>query len=295
MSAPQAAILAPVPEHARVLTFGLHPSSEESLSQALARLTDIRADPRTILGLGHPLVAAAPRPLSGLPSFPAIAGKGCNFPSTQGALWAFVQGSDPGEILHRARGLANSLTDVFRLDEDIATFKHEGGRDLSGYEDGTENPKGDRAAEVALVRGRGEGLDGASFVSAQRWIHDLSRFHLMKPAERDETIGRRLSDNEEISDAPASAHVKRTAQESFDPPAFMLRRSMPWGTVTEHGLYFIAFGSTVDPFERMLRRMAGLEDGVVDALMRFSRAQTGAHYFCPPVRETSYDLSALGV
>jgi hypothetical protein len=28
--------------------------------------------------------------------------------------------------------------------------------------------------------------------------------------------------------APPSAHVKSAAQESYDPPAFMVRRSMPW-------------------------------------------------------------------
>jgi len=37
-------------------------------------------------------------------------------------------------------------------------------------------------------------------------------------------FGRRRDDNEEIADAPPSAHVKRTAQESFEPEAFVLRR-----------------------------------------------------------------------
>ncbi len=297
MSRPQSAILAPVPTHARVLSFGLVGAGSDAshTQKALSRVRELPLDPAAVIGLGHPLVAAAPRVVSGLHAFPALTGAACAFPSTQGALWAFLQGSEPGLVLHRARKLHAALGDAFRVEEDIATFKYSEGRDLSGYEDGTENPKDERAVEVAIVAGQGEGLDGGSFVSAQRWIHDLARFERMSPTECDSAIGRRLKDNEEIADAPTYAHVKRSAQESFDPPAFMLRRSMPYGGVAEHGLYFIAFGATVDPFERVLRRMAGLEDGITDGLLRFSRAVSGGHYWCPPVTETGLDLRAIGL
>ena len=85
--------------------------------------------------------------------------------------------------------------------------------------------------------------------------------------------------NDEIADAPLSAHVKRTAQESFEPPAFVLRRSMPYGGIAEHGLYFIAYGESLDRFERQLRRMAGRDDGIVDGLMAFTKAVTGGIIF----------------
>ncbi len=288
----QPSILAPVPSHARVLSFGLAPGASK---EALARLQDLPADRAVVLGIGLLLASLAPRPVKGLRAFPSLAGPGAAFPSTQAALWAFLQGDDPGEILHRARRLQAALGDTFRVDEDVATFKYAEGRDLSGYEDGTENPKDERAVEVAIVSGQGEGLDGASFVSAQRWIHDLARFDHMTPEARDNAIGRRRADNEELADAPESAHVKRSAQESFDPPAFMLRRSMPFGGVADHGLYFIAFGATLDPFERVLRRMSGLDDGIPDALLRFSRAVSGGHYFCPPLRDGHLDLRAFGL
>jgi putative iron-dependent peroxidase len=87
--------------------------------------------------------------------------------------------------------------------------------------------------------------------------------------------------------------VKRTAQESFDPPAFMVRRSMPWAGAQEEGLEFVAFVAALDGFERMMRRMAGLEDGIVDGLFTFSRAVTGGYYWCPPARGGRLDLSAL--
>lgn len=78
----------------------------------------------------------------------------------------------------------------------------------------------------------------------------------------------------------------------------MVRRSMPWGTVAESGLVFVAYGATLDPFERVLARMVGQEDGVPDALFRFTRPVTGGYYWCPPIGATgdaTLDLRALGL
>jgi len=102
------------------------------------------------------------------------------------------------------------------------------------------------------------------------------------------------ADNEEIDDAPASAHVKRTAQESFEPEAFVLRRSMPWSAPEGEGLVFVFFGSNLDKFEAQLRRMVGLDDGITDALFRWSRPIDGAYFWCPPTSGGRLDLSGLG-
>lgn len=49
----------------------------------------------------------------------------------------------------------------------------------------------------------------------------------------------------------------------------MLRRSMPWGGVREHGLYFVAYVESLD--------------------------RTGGYYFCPPMRDRRVDLRDLGL
>ena len=173
-------------------------------------------------------------------------------------------------------------------------FKYDRGLDLTGYEDGTENPEGDAAREAAIVGGAKAGLDGSSFVATQQWVHELDHFEAMSEDSRDYIIGRRISDNEELDDAPASAHVKRTAQESFDPEAFVVRRSMPWADAEGVGLMFVAFGRSLDAFEAQLRRMAGQEDGVVDGLFRFTRPISGSYFWCPPVANGCLDLTAIG-
>ncbi len=169
-----------------------------------------------------------------------------------------------------------------------------GGRDLTGYEDGTENPKGEHAAAAALVSGGEDWLEASSYVAVQQWVHDMGLFEGMSPQEQDHSVGRRRRDNQELADAPPSAHVKRTAQESFSPPAFVLRRSMPWADSTRAGLMFVAFGASLAPFAAQLRRMVGAEDGIADALFKFTRPVTGAYFWCPPLRDGRLDLHLLG-
>jgi putative iron-dependent peroxidase len=143
------------------------------------------------------------------------------------------------------------------------------------------------------VESRNPRLAGSSFAAVQQWVHSLDRFEAMSADEQDLSIGRRKSDNEEIGDAPPSAHIKRTAQESFQPAAFVLRRSMPWADQTKEGLVFVAFGKSFDAFEVLLNRMMGSEDGVPDALFRFTRPISGGYFWCPPIDAGCLDLSAM--
>lgn len=49
----------------------------------------------------------------------------------------------------------------------------------------------------------------------------------------------------------------------------MWRSSMPWAGAGKKGFEFIAYGKSLDRFERVMRRMAGLDDDIVDGLVTF--------------------------
>ena len=289
----QPGILAPVPSLSRYLEFGAVPGEDHGA--ALRGLADLAIDETMVVGFGPALVRGLGQSIEQLRPFPALAGPGSAVPSTQADLWCWLRGDDRGRITHRGRAIRALLEPAFRLDRLVDGFKYEDGRDLTGYEDGTENPDGEAAIEAAILDGAGPGLDGSSFVAVQQWVHDLDRFEALAQGEQDNIIGRRLSDNEELDDAPASAHVKRTAQESFEPEAFVLRRSMPWADADGEGLMFVAFGKSFDAFEAQLRRMTGEEDGITDGLFRFTRPVTGSYFWCPPLADGKLDLSALGI
>jgi putative iron-dependent peroxidase len=291
---PQPSILPAGPSVARYLTFSFTPDSDPAQSRAAVQALDI--DEMITVGIGEPLTEHWGGNVDGLRTFPELSGPEVQVPSTQQALWCWLRGTDQGELALRSIAIADALGDAFRLEQVVDGFKHgdaELGKDLTGYEDGTENPVGDDAVAAAFVQDGAPGMAGSSFVAVQQWMHDLRHFSSLPQSEQDHIIGRRKSDNEELDDAPSSAHTKRTEQESFDPEAFVLRRSMPFADASGEGLMFVAFGHSFDAFEVQLRRMAGLEDGVTDGLFEFSRPVTGGYYWCPPVSGGRLDLESL--
>jgi putative iron-dependent peroxidase len=70
---------------------------------------------------------------------------------------------------------------------------------------------------------------------------------------------------------------------------------MPWADATQAGLNFVAFGKSLDAFDAQMKRMAGAEDGIVDALFTFTRPVTGAYFWCPPMQGKRLDLRAIGL
>ncbi|MBU3069433.1 Dyp-type peroxidase [Aestuariicella sp. G3-2] len=295
MASPQSGILAPVPGHGIYLSFDrLLGADSDAVRKVLARVAETVDGESVVLGLGAPLLQSLQVEVAGIKPFPTMMAAGVNVPATQHDLWLWVREDDEGEAFHRAAALIQVLEDGFELAFRVDGFKYREGRDLTGYVDGTENPMGDEALEAAIV-GSGEPLAGSSFVAVQLWQHDFGAFHGMEQTQKDHVIGRRLSDNVELEDAPESAHVKRTAQEDFDPQAFVLRRSTSWREGTSGGLHFVAFGCSFYAFEAQMQRMIGVEDGIVDGLFQISRPLTGEYYWCPAVLNGVLDLSPLSM
>jgi porphyrinogen peroxidase len=298
----QPGIFDPIPAVARYVVFALteQGQSRDAVQEALRRLSPLVNGSDVVLGIGPALAAALGAQVPGLHEFRELSGHGVKVPSTPATLWCWVRGDDLGDLLHLTRKVQKALSPAFAVRHVVDAFRHSlgesgHGRDLTGFEDGTENPVGEAAQAAAFVSGQGDGLDGASFVAVQQWVHDLDAFEALGDEERDHSIGRRMSDNEEIEDSPVSAHVKRTAQESFEPEAFVLRRSMPWMMSMQAGLMFVAFGRSLYAFEAQMRRMAGEDDGVTDALFRISRPVNTAFFWCPPMRGGKLDLRQIGL
>lgn len=287
----QQGILDAVPAHANYLTFNLIHGAD--ICAALLQLAPLIDGKRVVLGIGSSTVSALNASIDQLRDFPVMSGAKVDLPVNKAGLWCWVRESDRGALVAQVLRLTEVLSGAFELVSCVDAFRFDNGRDLTGYEDGTENPQDQAAIDAAIVHQQGAGQDGASFVAVQQWQHQWNRFRAMSSDQQDNAVGRRRSDNEELEQAPKTAHVKRTAQESFEPEAFVLRRSMPWSAGAQSGLYFVAFGRTLDAFEAQLKRMSGAEDGIVDALFDFSQPLTGSYFWCPPMRDGMVDLSLI--
>lgn len=229
-------------------------------------------------------IAPAHAPATLKPFSPVVAGDGRTAPATQHDVWLWINGSTPDVVFEHARAVARTLEDVTELAAEQPCFVHRDSRDLTGFIDGTANPQLLDAPLVALVPHGELGEDG-SHVLAMRWVHDLDAFEALPVEAQQRVFGRTKPDSAELDDAhkPPTAHIARVEiHDSTGEELPIYRRSVPYGTVREHGLYFLAFSADVSRYDRMLARMFGTsEDGRHDELTNWSRPVSGAYYFAP--------------
>jgi len=256
-----------------------------ALAKRVAAL-DARAKLVSAVGIGPELwdaISPGARPAK-LRPFRAASAGGRSAPSTGGDLLLHVESKRPDLNLELARRLRAPLGDAVEVCDEVHGFRYLDSRDLTGFIDGTENPKGKERAEVALIGREDRTFAGGSYAYTQRYIHDLERWATLSDGEQEGIVGRRKRDSLELSDAkkPPTAHIARAVIEENGKELEVVRHSFPYGTVSEAGLFFICY--TRDPRipDLMLARMIGSAgDGLHDRLMDFSRSVSGANFFVP--------------
>lgn len=260
---------------------------------ALAAVARIREAASTVIGVNvvvgfshHVWTQLAPRetPIDSAP-FEAIEGAdGFLMPADQHDLWVWLHGAGSDAVFNVARLASRELIGIATLQAEQASFAYQASQDLTGFEDGTENPPLDEALGAATII---EGpCEGGSIALVQRWVHDLDGFEALELADRERVIGRTFHGSVEldVESQPEDSHVSRVVIESPDGEELeVFRRSTAFGGVLEHGLMFIAFSQDRARLVRMLARMAGAEDGIRDRLTYFSTPTSGAWYVVPPV------------
>jgi len=202
-------------------------------------------------------------------------------PGTQADLLFWIHGDRHDLNFQHACRINEALKQIATLELELHGFIYLDSRDLTGFIDGTENPRGSEARVSATIP---DGMPGAggSFVLTQRWVHDLAAFSKLDVREQENVIGRTKADSVELEDAPPTAHVRRAEISIDDVPLEIYRRSTPYGTTREMGLYFLAFSRDQMVFATQLDRMFGLsEDGLMDRLTEFSTPVSGSYFFAP--------------
>lgn len=211
---------------------------------------------------------------------------GHHAPANQHDLWLWINGSSQDVVFEHTRAAAKAIEAVALVANEQTAFVHRDSRDLTGFIDGTANPPLLEAPMAALVPDGQPGA-GGSHVLAMRWVHNLNAFEALPVSEQERVFGRTKAESIELADdvKPTTAHIARVEIEDeagVELPIY--RRSVPYGTVAEHGLYFVAFAADRSRFDTMLGRMFGTAgDGQHDRLTDFSRPVSGAFYYAPPL------------
>jgi putative iron-dependent peroxidase len=183
---------------------------------------------------------------------------------------------------------------VVAVDE-VHGFKNFDDRDLVGFVDGTENPRGEAIADAALVGKEDAAFAGGSYVIVQKYLHDMNGWNALSTEAQEKIIGRKKLSDIELDESvkPTCSHSSLTTIEENGKEMKILRDNMPFGNTAqgEFGTYFIGYCRTPRTIEQMIENMfIGRPPGNYDRLLDFSRAVTGNLFFAP----SATFLEALG-
>ncbi len=170
--------------------------------------------------------------------------------------------------------------------DEVQGFRYFDDRDLIGFVDGTENPRGTAVVEAVLVGDEDAAFAGSSYVIVQKYLHDLDAWNTLSIEAQERIIGRTKLSDIELDDSvkPTSAHNALTTIVENGKEIKILRDNMPFGRPAqgEFGTYFIGYSRSPRTIEQMLINMfVGRPPGNYDRLLDFSRAVTGNLFFVP--------------
>ncbi len=206
--------------------------------------------------------------------------------------------STPGDLLFHIRAkrmdlsfelatqiMARIGSAVSAVDE-VQGFRYFDDRDLMGFVDGTENPRGSAAVDAVLIGDEDATFEGSSYVIVQKYLHDLDAWNAIPTEAQERIIGRTKLSDIELDDSvkPTSAHNALTTIVENGKEIKILRDNMPFGRpgYGEFGTYFIGYSRSPRTIEQMLENMfLGRPPGNYDRILDFSRAVTGNLFFVP--------------
>jgi porphyrinogen peroxidase len=206
--------------------------------------------------------------------------------------------STPGDLLFHIRAkrmdlcfelatqimarIGNAVSPV----DEVQGFRYFDDRDLMGFVDGTENPRGAAAMDAVLIGEEDAAFAGGSYVIVQKYLHDLDAWNTLSTEAQERIIGRTKLSDIELDDSvkPTSAHSALTTIVENGKEVKILRDNMPFGRPAhgEFGTYFIGYSRSPRTIEQMLDNMfIGRPPGNYDRILDFSRAVTGNLFFVP--------------
>ena len=110
--------------------------------------------------------------------------------------------STPGDLLFHMRAkrmdlcfematqIMGRLGDAVTAVDEVHGFRYFDDRDLLGFVDGTENPRGEAVIEAALIGEEDAAFAGGSYVIVQKYLHNLDRWNALSTETQERIIGR---------------------------------------------------------------------------------------------------------
>ena len=258
---------------------------------ALVRAVDFRnleGGLSCIMGFGSDAwdrLFGAPRPAE-LHSFREIRAGERHAVSTSGDLLFHIRARQMDLCFELASQIMARIGNAVSTVDEVQGFRYFDDRDLMGFVDGTENPRGEAAMDAVLIGEEDAVFAEGSYVIVQKYLHDLNAWNALSTEAQERIIGRTKLSDIELDDSvkPTSAHNALTTIVENGKEIKILRDNMPFGQPGhgEFGTYFIGYSRSPRTIEQMLENMfVGRPAGNYDRILDFSRAVTGNLFFVP--------------
>jgi porphyrinogen peroxidase len=249
---------------------------------------DIEAGLTCVAGFGSDVwdkLFGAPRPAE-LHPFREIRSGSRHAVSTPGDILFHIRARRMDLCFELATQIMDSIGDIVSVADEVQGFRYFDDRDVMGFVDGTENPRGSAAGDAALIGDEDPAFAGGSYVIVQKYLHNMKAWNALPVEMQERIIGRRKLSDVELSDAdkPSYAHNALTVIEENGRQLQILRDNMPFGRpgYGEFGTYFIGYCCTPRVTELMLQNMfVGKPPGNYDKILDFSLPVTGGLFFVP--------------
>ena len=293
-------VLARPAQAAVFLVVTVRPGSEDDVRDLLADVSGLvravgfrhpEGDLSCVVGIGADLwdrLFGSPRP-AGLRPFRPIVGETHTAVATPGDLLLHLRARRLDLCFELASQLMERLAGHADVADEVHGFRYFDERDLLGFVDGTENPAGAAAEAAVTIGAEDPDFAGGSYVTVQKYLHDLHTWNALPVEEQERVIGRHKLNDIELPDAdkPTNSHLAlNTIVDADGNQRQIVRDNMPFGTIgiAEFGTYFIGYAADPDVIEQMLHNMfIGVPPGNHDRILDFSTAVTGGLFFVPTV------------
>jgi porphyrinogen peroxidase len=249
---------------------------------------DLEAGLCCVMGIGSDAwdrLFGDPRPAE-LHSFREIRAEGRHAVSTAGDLLFHIRAKRMDLCFEVATQIMVRLGDAVSAVDEVHGFRYFDDRDLLGFVDGTENPRGEAIIDAAIIGEEDAAFAGGSYVIVQKYLHNMDGWNALSTEAQERIIGRTKLSDIELDDSikPTSAHSALTTITENGQEFQIVRDNMPFGRVGmgEFGTYFIGYCRTPRVTEQMIENMfVGRPPGNYDRLLDFTRAATGTLFFVP--------------
>src|SRR5580658_7404528 len=168
---------------------------------------DIEAGLSCVMGFGSEAwdrLFGTPRPAE-LRPFREIRSHGRHAVATAGDLLFHIRAKRMDLCFELATQIMMRLGDAVTPVDEVHGFRYFDDRDLIGFVDGTENPRGQEAIDAVVIGDEDAAFAGGSYVIVQKYLHDLPAWNALSTEAQERVIGRK-----KLSDIELDAAVKPT-------------------------------------------------------------------------------------